>query len=218
MRSYGRQCSVICSAYRCNEGTLTADTWLAACLRVTGLQISRAEYAEANESFPRLLDMLEKYSAERLEGIDLGEIDWYHRLRNELYHQGNGLTVEREKVVVYAGLAQVLFQRLFGFAIQVEEPVGSGLVGNFITTWSNLYQILENIARDHHPNENFRGTRTVMDVLRQDGLLDGTRAKEIQTLRMLRNEIVHGNTRNLTQDNINRLKDLVYYYSQRLKQ
>jgi len=57
-----------------------------------------------------------------------------------------------------------------------------------------------------------------MDVLDQDGLLDGTRAKEIQALRMLRNEDVHGNTSNLTLDNVNRLEELVSYYSKILKQ
>jgi hypothetical protein len=145
--------------------------------------------------------MLEKYAADKLEGIDLGEIDWYHRLRNELYHQGNGLTVEREKVVVYAGLAQVLFQRLFGFAIQVAEPVGS-----------NLYQILENAARSRNPKENFWGTRNVVDALDQDGVLDRSTVKEIQALRALRNEVVHGNTSKLTQDSVNQLERLVSYF------
>ena len=40
-----------------------------------------------------MLDALEQYAAPKLAGIDLGEIEWYHRLRNQLYHQGNGLTV-----------------------------------------------------------------------------------------------------------------------------
>jgi hypothetical protein len=68
------------------------------------------------ENFPMLLDALEKYAASKLDGIDLGEIEWYHRLRNQLYHQGNGLTVERDKVEVYAELANVLFTNLFGFS------------------------------------------------------------------------------------------------------
>jgi hypothetical protein len=88
-----------------NSVELMVKTYLGLPKRVTGLHISRAEYAEANESFPRLLDLLEKYAVDKLDEIDLGEIDWYHRLRNELYHQGNGLTVERDKVVVYAKLA-----------------------------------------------------------------------------------------------------------------
>jgi hypothetical protein len=144
-----------------------------------------------------------------LEEIDLAEIDWYHRLRNELYHQGNGLTVEREKVVVYAGLAQVLFQRLFGFAIQVERPVGSELVGNFITEWSNLYQVLEYSARRLYPKEVWRGTRTVIDLLRDGVLLDSNTIGELDTLRTIRNEVVHGDVSKLSEHTIERVQALL---------
>jgi hypothetical protein len=47
-------------------------------------------------------EAVEKYAQDKLSGFNLGEIEWYHRLRNQLYHQGNGLTVELEKVEVYA--------------------------------------------------------------------------------------------------------------------
>jgi hypothetical protein len=74
-----------------NAVELMVKTYLGLPKRVTGLRISRADLAEINESFPRLLDALEQHASDKLDGIDLGEIDWYHRLRNELYHQGNGL-------------------------------------------------------------------------------------------------------------------------------
>lgn len=45
--------------------------------------------------------------------VDISEIEWYYRLRNELYHEGNGLTVAEEKVVAYAEIARELFSRLF---------------------------------------------------------------------------------------------------------
>ncbi len=53
---------------------------------------------------------LDKYGAQKLGSLDLGEIEWYHRLRNQLYHQGNGLTVERTKIEVYGQLAVALFR------------------------------------------------------------------------------------------------------------
>src|SRR5688572_30044400 len=87
-----------------NAVELMIKTYLNLPSRITGLKISRKDYAEFSESFPRLLDALEANAAKTLEGIDLGEVEWYHRLRNELYHQGNGLTVERRKVEVYAEL------------------------------------------------------------------------------------------------------------------
>ncbi len=81
--------------------------------------MSRKEYAEISESFPRLIDALESHAANRIEGVNLGEIEWFHRLRNQLYHQGNGLTVEREKVEIYAELARLLFQSLFEDELEV---------------------------------------------------------------------------------------------------
>jgi hypothetical protein len=79
-----------------------------------------------------MIESLERYASDKLAGIELGEIEWYHRVRNELYHQGNGLTVVRAKVVVYAELAQLLFQRLFGFVLEIDKPAPSDLVGRFI--------------------------------------------------------------------------------------
>jgi hypothetical protein len=80
-----------------NAVELTIKTYLSLPRRVTGINLSRKDYLEISESFPRLLDAIEQHAADKLNGIDLGEIEWYHRLRNELYHQGNGLTVERNK-------------------------------------------------------------------------------------------------------------------------
>lgn len=69
-----------------NAVELMVKTYLGLPKRVTGLLISRREFQEIQEAFPSLLDALEKYAADKLTGIDLGEIEWYHRLRNQLYH------------------------------------------------------------------------------------------------------------------------------------
>jgi hypothetical protein len=95
-----------------NAVELTIKTYLGLPKRITKLQIPRKDFNEIAGSFPALLDALERYASDKIRGIDLGEIEWYHRLRNELYHQGNGLTVERQKVEVYAELASVLFKNL----------------------------------------------------------------------------------------------------------
>ena len=80
-----------------------------------------------------MLEALEKHAATKITGIDLGEIEWYHRLRNQLYHQGNGLTVERDKVEVYAQLANTLFENLFGSKlIEKVTPSSSELLGDFM--------------------------------------------------------------------------------------
>jgi hypothetical protein len=58
-----------------NAVELMVKTFLGLPKRITGLTISRSEYQEISESFPKLLDTLEKHAADKLTGIDLGEID-----------------------------------------------------------------------------------------------------------------------------------------------
>src|ERR1700747_2339705 len=62
-----------------NAVELMIKTYLGLPKRVTGVQIGRSEFADINESFPKLLDALENHVGDKLDGIDLGEIDWYHR-------------------------------------------------------------------------------------------------------------------------------------------
>ncbi|MDQ1638750.1 MAG: hypothetical protein QOF62_2089 [Pyrinomonadaceae bacterium] len=162
--------------------------------RVTGLKITRKEYQEFSESFPALLDALENHAADKLDGIDLGEIEWFHRLRNELYHQGNGLTVEREKVEVYAELANVLFYNLFGFRLVESESNRTELLGNFMVAWVNFEKALLSLAA---PNQTSVSGRPLMPLdaarlLHRRGLILQSEMAEIDQLRRLRNEIVHG--------------------------
>lgn len=64
-----------------NAVELMVKIYLGLPQRVTSLKISRKEYQEFSESFPLLQDALQKYASDKLDGIDLGEIEWYHRLR-----------------------------------------------------------------------------------------------------------------------------------------
>ena len=79
-----------------NAVELSVKTYLSLPKRLTGLSIPRKRLEEISESFPSLLDALEEFASDKLEGVDLGSIEWYHRLRNQLYHQGYGLSVERD--------------------------------------------------------------------------------------------------------------------------
>lgn len=178
-----------------NSVELMIKTYLGLPRRITGLQISRNEYQEFAETFPKLLDALEKYANSKLSGVDLGEIEWYHRLRNQLYHQGNGLTVERDKVEVYSELANVLFTNLFGFPLVESGDDASAILANFMTAWVNLekslaragHKLMGSAMRDH-PVSSF----DIGHFLETQGFLTKGDAEEIQTLRHVRNEVVHG--------------------------
>jgi len=97
---------------------------------------SRKELEASFNSFPSLLDLMEKYAEDRLNGVSLDEIEWYHRLRNQLYHSGNGITVELAKAQTYLSLAKILFENLFKSPLEVK--VTSSIeqkLGKFLGKW-----------------------------------------------------------------------------------
>ena len=106
-----------------NAVELMVKTFLGLPRRITGLNIAR----NLRESLPKLLEVLADHAEGKLVGVDVGLIEWYHRLRNELYHQGNGLSIERDKVAGYAQQARLLFQNLFGVLlpeVSTSPPLG----------------------------------------------------------------------------------------------
>ena len=172
-----------------NAVELMVKTYLGLPRRITGLAIPRREYEVFSQSFPRLLDALETHGADKLDGIDLGEIEWYHRLRNELYHQGNGLTVERDKVEVYAELANLLFDNLFGVPLIKPDTDGSNMLGGFMAAWIAFERMLAlfdvGTGTSHMPLDALRR-------LAEDNVISTTEFDEINGIRSVRSSVVHG--------------------------
>ena len=191
-----------------NAAELMIKTYLGLPRRVTGLEISRKTYEDFALSFPKLLDALEKYAADKIDGIDLGEIEWYHRLRNELYHQGNGLTVERDKVEVYAELSNLLFENLFGFRLVEPEDDRTKLLGEFMAAWIDLERALTPLQ------SGTTGPRAPLDLIRRlraDAVIPKSDLVEIDNIRRVRNEVVHGvadHKSTLDQSMVDRLRAL----------
>jgi len=134
------------------------------------------------------LDGVEKHSTDKLAGIDLGEVEWFHRLRNELYHQGNGLTVERRKVEVYAELAKVLFENLFGVEMQLDESDGLHTLGEFMGAWVRIEKELSKLNEGERPVPTSR----FVSKLHSEGKITAAQMVEFRELQKIRNEIVHG--------------------------
>jgi len=59
-----------------------------------------------------------KYAPEKLVGLDDGDIEFYHRIRNQLYHKGTGLGVDEGHLSAYRQIASVLLNNLFNTMIQ----------------------------------------------------------------------------------------------------
>jgi len=204
-----------------NAVELTIKTFLGLPKRINGISISRRQFAEISESFPKLIDALEEHGNELLEGIDLGEIEWFHRLRNQLYHQGNGLTVDRDKVEIYAELAQLLFKNLFGEELEIKEDDEQKLLGMFLETWVNFEKVVANLSQKNiekmstlqgRPRPPFQAIRELVRL----GVFSEEDSIEIQKQRELRNKVVHGivdHREVLSEELISKLKVITEKYA-----
>ncbi len=171
-----------------NSVELMMQTFIQLPKRVTGLDLTRRERDEVCKNFPSLLDGIETHAAELVVGFDLGDIEWFHRLRNQLYHDGNGLTVERQKVELYAELAQRLFEALYGVKLDVPDTDNMRRFGEFMEAWDEI----EKATSKQSNNRRGFMTESSLRELRENGKLSEENLLEIRELRKLRNELVHG--------------------------
>ena len=83
----------------------------------TTMSYEKRKAAAEAPSFHELVRGVEaaaKTSGDRLKGINLGHVEYFHGLRNKLYHAGNGITVQGEHAEQYASIAMNLLDRLLG--------------------------------------------------------------------------------------------------------
>jgi len=127
-----------------NAVELATKTYLGLPKRARGTNgPGRKELEAASESFPALLNMLDRYAADKLTGVDLGDVEWYHLLRNQLYHSGNGITVERARVEAYFQIALALFENLFGDVPLIDEGTAVHTkTGEFLQLWTRFDYLL----------------------------------------------------------------------------
>lgn len=171
-----------------NSVELMIKTYLGLPKRVSNIQgLSRNKYNEIIQSFPKLLDALEEFCPDKLTGIDLGDIEWFHRLRNELYHNGNGITVEKNKVIIYSEIAKTLFNNLYDIQIINNDEINTdNLVGEYIRNWIRFEKVLNS-------NDNrFQAPIKIIKQLRENGRIDDKTYNEFIALNQYRNELVHG--------------------------
>jgi len=147
---------------------------------------SRKELQDAENSFPTYLDLLEKYDSKKLIGISLEDIEWFHRLRNQLYHSGNGITVELSKVETYYEIATTLFENLFDEKyIPAKTVVYATKLGLFIDKWIKF----ENNLRSKLPPKDDFAYYWKRDFLSK---IDPGLIPMFNDLMDFRNNVIHG--------------------------
>jgi hypothetical protein len=97
-----------------NAVELMLKTYLRLPKGVTGLDLTRKQREEHTKDFPSALKAINGLLGARVSAVPLAEVEWFHQIRNQLYHEGNAITVEREKVKLYLQHAELLMTCLFG--------------------------------------------------------------------------------------------------------
>jgi hypothetical protein len=190
-----------------NAVELTIKTYLNLPTRIRGVEgPSRKRVEEASSSFPALLDLLEEYAGNKLSGIELGDIEVYHRLRNTLYHDGNGVTVDPEYVDSYLQIAKILLNNLLGVRVEVEETsLPSSSLGDLVSKWAIVVEEVRNL-QGTYVNKEIGINEPVLhnvDRLITAGILDIEFRDRLKHVNNIRNKLVHSSSIPLDEVNIN---------------
>jgi len=154
----------------------------------SGFKVKKQELDEAGSSFPKLLSLLFKYSLKNLVGLDESDIEHYHRIRNKLYHDGTGLSVDDEYLIAYRGIAEVLLKNLFDINIEPFSSESDSL-GKLILNWN----LIEHEIKAKLEKAGISGTYKWEEVLSL-GFVQQSDIQLLQELRTARNRLVHSET------------------------
>jgi len=153
----------------------------------SGVKISRKEIDEAGKSFPTLVSLLFKHAPHRVLGLDDGDIEHYHRIRNQLYHDGTGLSVDERYLSAYRQIGSVLLNNLFGVAIKHQVGEKPSLE-RLILLWNEIESEVQNRLRS--AGIDLRATYK-WEEAEKAGILDMETVGDITELGMIRNKQVH---------------------------
>ena len=93
-----------------NAVELAMKTYIAKNKRV--LNIARKDFKTTRMNFNNLLNVLVNFAPDKISKEELDKIEHFHIIRNNLYHEGNGITVEAHIVEEYAKSAENLISVL----------------------------------------------------------------------------------------------------------
>lgn len=151
----------------------------------SGFKVKKQEIDEAGNSFPKLLSVLFKYASEKLVGIDETDIEHYHRIRNTLYHNGTGLSVDDEYLIAYRDIAGLLLNNLFNVSVSPSTSESDSL-GKLIINWNTI----ERDIKEKLEAAGVSGTYKWEEAFAL-GLLEPSDVQLLTELRMARNRLVH---------------------------
>jgi hypothetical protein len=173
--------------------------------RLRKKNINKDDIKQAQANFHTKIEFLEKYFFEELEDPELpDEIVWCHKLRNEIYHSGNGMSPELHVVMAAQKASVKVFEAVFNQKAQelldflpdqaVEGNVfsGKGLTDEmeFLTLYMELDRLAPQLMSVSNimPKQHGKGWS---NLVKAHPALK-VHLEELNSISALRNAIVHG--------------------------
>jgi len=177
--------------------------------------VSREEYQKITKSFHSLLlGLVAHIPNKKRYQEEISDIEWYHTIRNELYHSGIDVTVDKQKVETYLEIAKSLFSDLFKVKIDdYIEITTSTAIGNFFLTWRDVMPQLERLANLMNLSYAVHDPRYMaLPRLVARRIVPKSLQDELKEVRIFRNEMTHGRStpsQNEIKKNISQLKKIL---------
>lgn len=154
----------------------------------SGVKISRKDLEEADTIFPKLVALLFENASEKLIGIDDADIEHYHRIRNKLYHDGTGLSVDDQYLRAYRGIANVLLENLFEVSVEVKTEEALTLE-YLIVNFNKIEKIVKQKLEEHGLFGTYKWEESF-----SKGIFTPDIVQSLTELRMARNRLVHSDS------------------------
>jgi hypothetical protein len=172
-----------------NSVETTIRTFLSLPPSKSRIKVARKDLDAVENSFPGLLTLLWSNAGGRLTGIDEADIEHYHRIRNKLYHDGTGLSVDEQYLLAYRQIAVLLLKNLF--AVDLGEPKPAPTLERLILLWNKIEEQLAVTLKKH----GFERKHTfIWEEAIKGGLFNMQFVQHLTELRMIRNMQVHSSS------------------------
>lgn len=190
-------------------------------------QIKKEDIPKILQNYHTKMDFLDRYLKEKNEsiGISVDEIIWYHTLRNELYHSGNGMIPELFTLNNIRAGAIKIFEYLFeekyeeileNAEIETEKPaIGSSSKMLFISQWINFeanVRELYNLISSEEGNTK-RPLNYIWENLSKKINITESFNKDFYSVSKIRNSIIHAEevSENDIENSLEKLETLKSY-------
>lgn len=180
-----------------NSVETSIRTFLSLPEKISGIKFQRKEVDEVGNSFPKMVDLIFNKARFKLAGLDDGDIEHYHRIRNQLYHNGTGLGVDRRYLDAYGQIAAVLLDNLFG--VKANSKGAEATLENLILLFNEVETLIREIFNESNVDT---GHTFKWEMAMRAGILEMEDINQLTELRMIRNTQVHSTAENIDKKRI----------------